>query len=471
MTGDLVGTFRYMSPEQALGKRIGIDHRTDIYSLGVTLYELLTLSPALSGEGRQDVLRQLADDEPRPPRKLAATIPPDLETIILKAIGKVPADRYHTAAELADDLRRFAAERPIQARRPPLAERCARWARRHKAVVRTAALTAALAIIVGGGLLWRERSVALAERDTANRHRERSEQNLRITTGTLMSIHYLLTSDPYRVRPELREVREKIAGETLSLYTSLIDDEHPDPLVRRDSAATHLCLACFHFRGRDLDQSAAEFSRAATVWTRLADENRADWRYRGEAGTAYDQLGQVYFLAGNMDGADAAFRSAQEAYLQSIRLRPEDYSNHSKLAFLLSARPNCRVFDLTEAQRQAEIGVEYAKRDTTRPFTLPIAETYLGVAQYRNGLWSQAAKTLESSLGRDNRRGAMALFFAAMAHHRAGNPSAAVSRFQEGVRHLREIPHAELELLPFQAEAAALLGIAIEEEKNPVPEL
>jgi serine/threonine protein kinase len=107
LTGDLVGTLRYMSPEQALGKRIVIDHRTDVYSLGATLYELLTLQPVFPGTDRQEVLRQIAFEEPATLRTLNKAVPAELETIVLKALEKSPAERYATAQELADDLRRF----------------------------------------------------------------------------------------------------------------------------------------------------------------------------------------------------------------------------------------------------------------------------------------------------------------------------------------------------------------------------
>ncbi len=105
ITGDLLGTLRYMSPEQALAKRGYLDHRTDIYSLGATLYELLTLRPAIDGQDRQEVLRKIAQDEPTPPRRLNPAIPRELETILLKAMSKEPGSRYATAQELADDLR------------------------------------------------------------------------------------------------------------------------------------------------------------------------------------------------------------------------------------------------------------------------------------------------------------------------------------------------------------------------------
>ncbi len=125
MTGDLLGTLRYMSPEQALAKRVPIDHRTDVYSLGATLYELLTLRPAFEGKDRQEVLRQIAFEEPKPLRRIAKAVPAELEVIVLKAMEKNAADRYGTAKEMADDLRRWLEDRPIRAKRPSPLQRCA----------------------------------------------------------------------------------------------------------------------------------------------------------------------------------------------------------------------------------------------------------------------------------------------------------------------------------------------------------
>jgi WD40 repeat protein/tetratricopeptide (TPR) repeat protein len=148
LTGDLVGTLRYMSPEQALARRTIVDHRTDIYSLGVTLYELLTLTPAFPGEERPALLRQIAEEEPPAPRRLAPAVPADLETVILKAMAKEPAERYATAKDFADDLRRFLEDRPIEARRPHLGQRCRRWGRRHRPLVAALATSAAVLVVV-----------------------------------------------------------------------------------------------------------------------------------------------------------------------------------------------------------------------------------------------------------------------------------------------------------------------------------
>jgi serine/threonine protein kinase len=165
LTGDLMGTLRYMSPEQALAKRVPIDHRTDVYSLGATLYELLTLRPALTGKDRQELLRQIAFEEPTPPRRLNKAIPHELEIIVLKAMEKNPADRYGTAQEMADDLRRFLDDKPIRARRPSWRQVAAKWARRHQPVVWAASVVLLLATMLGGiNLWWVEQRQAETER-------------------------------------------------------------------------------------------------------------------------------------------------------------------------------------------------------------------------------------------------------------------------------------------------------------------
>jgi eukaryotic-like serine/threonine-protein kinase len=148
MTGDIVGTLRYMSPEQTLARRGLVDHRTDVYSLGATLYELLVLQPVFMRRDRHELLRAIVSDEPRGPRKIDRAVPVELETIVLKCLEKSPADRYATAKDLADDLRRFDEDRPIVARPIAMPQRAWRWCRRNRVV---ASLSAAVATVL---LAW-----------------------------------------------------------------------------------------------------------------------------------------------------------------------------------------------------------------------------------------------------------------------------------------------------------------------------
>lgn len=159
-TGELLGTPRYMSPEQASARHGLVDHRSDVYSLGASLYEVLTLEPAFAGRDRATILRRIAEEDPTPPRKLVPRIPRDLETVLLKCLDKDPARRYPSAKDMADDLGRFLADKPVQAKRQTLRERVGRWAGRHPWRVAAAAL---ITLIVLGGLAAWDRQRTLAD--------------------------------------------------------------------------------------------------------------------------------------------------------------------------------------------------------------------------------------------------------------------------------------------------------------------
>jgi serine/threonine protein kinase len=150
LSGAAVGTLRYMSPEQAAGDRRRLDHRTDVYSLAATIYELATGRPTFTAEEPAVLLTQIARDDPAPPGAVDPSFPPDLETVLLKALQKDPRDRYATAGELAADLDRFLAGQPVQARRPSLWDRAKRWAGRHPATVATVLVSLVVVVIASG---------------------------------------------------------------------------------------------------------------------------------------------------------------------------------------------------------------------------------------------------------------------------------------------------------------------------------
>ncbi len=143
LTGDVLGTLRYMSPEQATGDS-HVDQRTDVYSLGATLYELLTGRPVLDGSNQAELIKQLEDSDPPRPRSVDINTPQDLENILLKAIAKIPADRYDTARELAEDLQRFLGNRPVRACRIAWRHRLMRWSRRNPALSLSISMVALL---------------------------------------------------------------------------------------------------------------------------------------------------------------------------------------------------------------------------------------------------------------------------------------------------------------------------------------
>jgi serine/threonine protein kinase/WD40 repeat protein len=171
-SGAPLGTPRYMSPEQATNAPV--DGRTDVFSLGATLYELLALRPAFDGSTTAELIRQITTIEPVPPRKIEPRVPRDLETIVLKAMAKRPADRYARAQDLADDLARFQAGLPVRARRIGPVGRFARFARRHPFSTSISLAAAAIVLTVVSWAYW----TVLQQRNAAQRARDAAQAAL-----------------------------------------------------------------------------------------------------------------------------------------------------------------------------------------------------------------------------------------------------------------------------------------------------
>jgi WD40 repeat protein/serine/threonine protein kinase len=177
-TGDVMGTLRYTSPEQALGERGLVGPRTDVYSLGATLYELLSLEPVFPDNDRARLLQQIAGEMPAPLRRFDRAIPEELETIVAKCLEKDPADRYATAGALADDLTRYLDHQPLRAKRAAWTERLRKWSRRHHLAVVAASVTISLCTtFLAVSALWvaHEHDQTVAERAVAKQHKDIAE--------------------------------------------------------------------------------------------------------------------------------------------------------------------------------------------------------------------------------------------------------------------------------------------------------
>ncbi len=180
-SGDIVGTVRYMAPERFHGQ---VHATSDLYSLGLTLYELLALRPAFNQSDRSQLMHEIATTDPPKLHSLDHRIPRDLETVVLKLIEREPEQRYQTAQELAADLRNFLEDRPIQARRTGALERGWRWCRRNRMVAALLALVASLLLMfaVGGAIaaiIFREQAELLSDQATDLR-REQSKSTRRL---------------------------------------------------------------------------------------------------------------------------------------------------------------------------------------------------------------------------------------------------------------------------------------------------
>lgn len=233
-TGDLVGTLRYMSPEQASGRRVPVDHRADVYALGATLYELLTLQPIFTGGDRATLLNQILNDEPKSPRKINRAIPIELETIVLKATAKSPADRYATAGQLAADLRRYLDDRPIHARRPTVLEHVRKWMRRHPGIVGGSLFLLACGMI---GLSVTTAIVSREHAATKDALRE-AEERLAMARDAADEMIRLAEEEVLAEGPFEERLRKQLLGTALEYYQQFIDQRSADPAAQAELAVT-----------------------------------------------------------------------------------------------------------------------------------------------------------------------------------------------------------------------------------------
>ncbi|MFO0808020.1 MAG: serine/threonine-protein kinase [Gemmataceae bacterium] len=236
-TGDLPGTLRYMSPEQARGDRGALDPRTDVYSLAATLYELLTLIPAHDAADRAELLRKIVDGDPPSPRVVAPTVPVDLDVVVRKALAREPADRYATADEFANDLRRFARGEPIQAKLPGWGTRTVRWAARHRMAV--AASIAGLMLLTAGlavatVLVSAERQQAVAARDRERIRAEEAVRHFRQAREAVDFFARVSTDDLADAPPSLKDVRRRMLQAALDYYKEFLRDGADDPAMKKE---------------------------------------------------------------------------------------------------------------------------------------------------------------------------------------------------------------------------------------------
>jgi serine/threonine protein kinase/tetratricopeptide (TPR) repeat protein len=313
-TGDVVGTLRYMSPEQASSQHALVDPRTDIYALGATLYELLTLRPAFPGEDRQAVLQAIINSEPTAPRSLNPEVPLDLETIVLQAMAKIREDRYSSAGQLADDLNRFLEGKPTLARRPTVADRASKWVRRHRTVVTLAGVFLAVLAVVsttGAILLSREHSRKQAALDVA-------EANLQQAREVVDRFGLQFSHELARL-PGSEPLRLAVLSDTLKYYQEFIARSAGDPTLRSDLAATHFHAGTIASQLGERETAEKSFRAAAELFAELAtpgsDRTNSDSaKFRQQQATALNNLALLYV-------ADGKLKEASEQYADAIRLQ------------------------------------------------------------------------------------------------------------------------------------------------------
>ena len=264
LSGDFVGTPLYMSPEQARRRKIPVDHRTDVYSLGATMYEAICGRPPFRGKDHNDTLSQIMEHDPRPPRQWHARIPQALETIVLKCLRKDAGDRYGTAEALGQDLRRFVRGDAIEARAEGRPERVSRFLKRRRKPLAIGFVFLVLLGVVG---LLAHRAATVA-RDQAYDEYRRSVFDLSVW----------LSSDPF----SLRQVRSYRVG------------GHPD-LPRRITKSS-----LSYITDSDVEKLRSRSRRSVELTAEKLEELAGEFSSEPDG---YWQLARAYRLLGRVDSA------------------------------------------------------------------------------------------------------------------------------------------------------------------------
>jgi serine/threonine protein kinase/Flp pilus assembly protein TadD len=277
-TGAFLGTPSYMSPEQARGHKV--DHRSDIYSLGVVLYEMLTLRRPFTGESWEKIVHSILTRDPVGPRRINSRVPNDLETICLKALEKDPDRRYAAAAEFAEDLRRYLQHGLIKARRASLARRSWKSIRRHPVAWTAAALTTLLIVLVGGvgGFLSAQRAEESARRALADAHLAVNEglysQALEIVDGVLAAKPDLGEARVLRARLLMKSNRVLDAvTEAKGLLNDDPDDWTAHLILARAANSIHVLGLSAEEHVRAVESMAPETAEAYYLRSLLADSS------------------------------------------------------------------------------------------------------------------------------------------------------------------------------------------------------
>lgn len=303
LSGDVLGTVRYMSPEQARGGSAVVDERTDVYSLGVSLYEMLTLRPPFEGPDRESTLKQVLFDEPRRMRQLDAAIPKALETIVHKALDKEPAQRYASAALLAEDLRRYLNDEPL------LAKPLGLWGQLRRLIVRHRA--AAVFVLVVFGLLTvfgavatyqafrireeRNRAVVAAQKETSARRSAESARDQAEGINTFLQ-NMLLAADPETAGYDVT-VKEVVEWAARDVEESMSDDPEIDAAIR------HTIGRVFQTMGR-YDESEHHLRESLRLRRELQDTPIVQLL------ATLNELASTLVLAGSTSEAEELFREA-----------------------------------------------------------------------------------------------------------------------------------------------------------------
>jgi serine/threonine-protein kinase len=341
-SGTIVGTPNYMSPEQARAQTKQVTTATDIYALGVILYEMLTGRPPFQGETPLETLRQIDLAEAIPPGRLRAKLPRDLETICLKCLRKAPHERYASAAALADDLRRFLADEPIRARPIGAGEWLLKWARRRpeRAALIGVIGVAAVGLVVGG--IWYSAKLSKALQ-VAEQQREESNRNFALARQAVEDYLAKVTENKRLTEADLHSLRRDLLQAALPFYEKFVEQTENDPALRAEQGRAYERLGKVRNLLGESDKALANFRQMQAIFEELTQLHPDAGDYRQNLGQAHNDIGDALENLGRSEEAEqeharalAVQQALADRYPGIVEYRRDAGFSHFARARLLS---------------------------------------------------------------------------------------------------------------------------------------
>jgi serine/threonine-protein kinase len=321
LPGSALGTPAYMSPEQARGEIENLGPRSDVYSLGATLYCLLTGRAPAEGDDVGAVLRAVQRAEFRPPRQLDPAIDRALEAVSLKAMALRPQERYATPRALAEDLERWMADEPVSAWREPRWKRWARWGRRHQpAVAGAAALLVAAVVGLSVGTLL------------VNRERAKAEESFRQARAAVDEYFTAVSESKLLDQPRLEPLRKELLDSARRYYRRFLQQRGGDRSVRAEAAATYYRVAMVTLLIGSPAEALADAQEASALYRGLMRDHPGEDRYRSDLAICYNDLGNMLRQLGRSEEALRAYRDALALREVVARAHPDGARQQNELA-------------------------------------------------------------------------------------------------------------------------------------------
>ncbi len=357
-SGAIVGTPRYMAPEQAGGQARGIGPATDVHALGAILYELLIGRPPFQGDSAVETLVMVRTQEPVALRRLRPGVPRDLETICLKCLHKDPRKRYASAGALAGDLGRFLNGQPIQARPTPGWERLLKWAQRRPALAALTGVSAlALVVVLAVVLLY---SVRLQrQRDATEERRREAVASLQKARQAADLMLTRVAEEKLLDVPNMTPLRRRLLEDALQVYQDLALLAGDDPETRIDTARAHKRLAIAHSHLVQDDKAEENFRRSVALLEQLAADFPNVPTYRLELAKGLQNLG--FFLSyrpGHRAESEALLRRAIDVQEQLMTANPAEPTYRADLAWTYN---NLGVYYSQDAEGKEKSAQAYHK--------------------------------------------------------------------------------------------------------------